>query len=125
MPLTLAAGKTTVITVEQLERADDLRSRPDLALSAADVRAEGDELVVTVHNVGAAPTPAGIGVEAWDGEGRVVARAELPAIEAPADCLPRTATVRLEAAGASRVVLDPGGRLPEITEVNNLLDLPD
>ncbi len=123
--LTLAPGKTTVITAEQLERADEITGRPDLALSAVDVQAEDEELVVTVHNLGAAPTPAGIQVEGHNGQGKVVAQAELPAIEAPSDCVPRTATVRLKAAGVSAIMLNPGGQLPEITEQNNYLDLPD
>jgi hypothetical protein len=119
--LTLAPGKTTVITAEQLERADDITGRPDLALSAADVQIEGDALTVTVHNLGAAPTPAGIPVQVLDGQGKVMAEAELPPIEAPSDCVPRTATVRLKAAGARTIVLNAGGQLPEITEVNNIV----
>jgi len=123
VPFRLAPGQLTVITAEQVAARDDITTRADLALLRADVRTEGDELVVTVHNIGAAPVSAGLSVEARDGTGKVLATAKLPSIESPSDCAPRTVTVRLRAANAVRILLDAKHELPEITEVNNVAEL--
>jgi hypothetical protein len=61
-----------------------------------------------------------------DAGGRVVARAKLPALKAPRDLSPRTATVRLRAGKASgmtvRVALADDA--PETTRLNNAVAVP-
>lgn len=90
---------------------------------ARDIVREGDDLVVTVHNIGAADAPAGLRVAALDADGDEVASMALPAVPAPVLCVPATVTVRLPAGGAS-VVLDADDALAEITEVNNRAQVP-
>ncbi len=57
----------------------------------------------------------------------MIAEAEVPAIEAPLDFVPRRAEVTFDlpgdAAGNLRVVVDPTGEIAEITEDNNHLAL--
>lgn len=121
--LTLAPRATTVIDAELLQPGEDVRARPDLALCARDIRRDGDGLLVTVHNIGAADVAAGVAIAALDGERREVARATLPAVPAPMDCIPGSAEVRLPAPAAFARI-DPDDALDEITEVNNLATAP-
>jgi len=124
VPVRLAPGATTVITARRIEALDDTRLRADLAIGERDVVRAGEELVVTVHNIGAAGAPAGLRVVALDADGRELAAADLSAVPAPHACVPSTVTVRLPAGRARAVVLDPEERLPEITEVNNQAAAP-
>jgi len=67
-------------------------SRPDLGMDAGDVRVAGRTMSVTVHSLGAVAVPPSK-VVLRDGAGREVASASVPALEAPIDLRPRTATV--------------------------------
>jgi hypothetical protein len=124
VPLTLAPATTTVLVADLIEPSQDARTRPDLALCERDVQRDGGELVVTVHNIGAADVAAGATVAALDDAGNEVARAELPAVPAPVDCVPSTTEVRLPAAEAVSVRIDPDGAVAEITTVNNEAPAP-
>ncbi len=117
--LTLPPHTTTVIEATLLEPGADERSRADLGLSQRDVRRDGDDLLVTVHNIGAAASPAGAVLSALGADGREIARVELPAIPAPVKCIPSMVEARVHAPGAARVQLDPDAVLAEITRVNN------
>ncbi len=94
-------------------------TRADLALCEHDVGRDGDELVVSVHNIGAAHVPAGIPVVARDDGGEETARTEPPAVPAPVDCAPSSVDVRLLVAGVASMGIDPNDAVAEITEVNN------
>ena len=82
---------------------------------------------VTVHSLGHVATAAGVAV-VRDARGREVARTAIPALPAPADLLPKTATVTLPLpvgfvrAGA-RVQVQQDGNAAEVTALNNSLSL--
>lgn len=123
VPVTLTPGVTTVITADLLEAGEDVRSRPDLAISSFDLKREGDDLVVVVHNIGGSDAPAGVPIVAVDADGREVARTLLPALPAPVDCAPSMAEVQIAAPNAASVRIDPDDSLAEITGVNNVAPL--
>ena len=106
---------------------DPVTSRPDLALSPDDVRYENGTLTVTIHNLGAAPSPSTT-LQVQDAQGNALAEADVPPIEAPLDLKPRTAevevTVEGRLGGEWRVVLGPGNEVEEGTEANNATGLP-
>lgn len=111
-----------VIELSLLQELDDITSRPDLALDPWDVVAEDGAIKVTVHNIGGAAAPATV-ARLFDATGKVVGEAQVPALEAPLDLKPRTATVTIPLTGRSqpgwRVLLDADNTVAEITEVNN------
>jgi len=125
VPVRLRPGVTTVITAEQIEELDVITGRPDLAISRHNVIIEGDELVLTVHNIGALDVPEGLQVRTLGTQGQALRSAPLPVIPAPLNCVPSTVTVRLPAAGADAVFVDAERELAEITEVNNIVHLID
>lgn len=126
-PLLLPPRATTVVEVRQLAQLEPLGQRADLALGEDDVRQTGQrQLAVTAHNLGGAAAPAST-VRLVDGKGVTQAEAALPPLEAPLDLRPRTATVQLASrqppAAGWRVVVDPAGRIAEICEENNTLEV--
>ncbi len=125
VPVRLRPGVTTVITAEQIEELDVITGRPDLAISRHNVIIEGDELVLTVHNIGALDVPEGLQVRTLGTQGQALRSAPLPVIPAPLNCVPSTVTVRLPAGGADAVFVDAERELAEITEVNNIVHLID
>jgi hypothetical protein len=123
VPFTAPPGKTLVLDLRLTEELDPITSRPDLAIGPDDVRLEGAKLTVTVHNLGAAPSPATT-LQVQDANGKALAEADLPPIEAPRDLKPRRVEVVVEVKGRPngewRVVLDPTDRVKEVTEANNV-----
>jgi hypothetical protein len=109
-----------------VEAETPTEARPDLGIGADDVVSRGGSLSVTVHSLGGADVPAGASVWVEDRAGRVIARARLPALKAPRDLAPKTATVRLRAGKASgmtvRVAL--AGDAAETTRLNNAVAVP-
>lgn len=123
VPVRLPSRRAMVYELRQIEKLDDLCARADLAVCAEDVVREGAELKVTAHNIGSRDVAdAAVAVVAADG--RLIARVAGGPIRAPLDLVPKTVTVRLPAAGAAKVVLDPDNAVPEITKVNNTVAVP-
>ncbi len=131
VPIVLPPGEVTIIEVEQLEELDDIRDRPDLALSPLDTVVEDGVVRGFVHNIGVRPVPvAGIALVSPTGE--VVDRASLTDIPAIAEDLepvrlPYELTGLPEDAKGWRVVVDDTGTVAEIYEGNNavVLDAED
>lgn len=124
VPVSFAPRRTTVLTFERIEPAPPLQSRPDLGIGRDDVQARRGTATVTVHSLGSVPAPASV-LTAEDAEGRVLARADVPAIEAPLDLRPRTRAVTLRwPATARRLRVTPVGDGAEITPLNNVVELP-
>ena len=98
-------------------------TRADIGLSTADIAMKGNRLAITVHSLGARPTPAGKAV-IEDGAGKVLASVPFPGLAAPLDLLPKTVTVtmglpvaiRLKAV---RVRLTLDGDPAEVSKGNN------
>jgi len=118
--LTFAPKVTTIITLTLVEKGIPYWQRPDLGISVEDVNLHGRTMSVTVHSLGALASPPTT-LALFDANGRLIAKAPVPTLEAPADLRPRTVTITLptpEFNGAT-LVLDPDSKLNEITRVNN------
>ena len=126
IPLTLAPRAVTVVELRQARRLDDERSRADLALSRSETRAEGGTVHGVAHNIGSQRVES-FDVALVDGEGKVRERKTLGPLEAPLDLEPRRMPFALgglpPGATGWAVVLDPDGRVPEIHEGNNRIEL--
>jgi hypothetical protein len=126
--ITFAPRVTTVLDLELETPGKPLWDRPDVGLGASDVHVAKGNVRVTVHSLGSVPAPPST-VTLIDAAGREVAHAQVPAIPAPLDLLPKTAQVTLRVgsgvrtSGAKvRVRLD--GQTQEITQLNNEVVLP-
>ncbi|MBP5224675.1 MAG: hypothetical protein J6Z38_03740, partial [Lachnospiraceae bacterium] len=118
--VTFAPKKNTVIEMELVEAGTPYHERPDLAIGEDDVKVTEKQVKVTVHSLGSKPAPATF-VALVDRNGKEVARAKVPALAAPNDLYPKTATVVIRAAAKKgwKVVVDPDNTLGEITRINN------
>ena len=125
--LTLVPGKTQRFEFERVQAGSPVSGRADLGIGRGDLRIDGDTLHLTVHSLGHVATTTGVAV-VRDARGREVARTAIPALPAPADLLPKTATVTLPLpvgfvrAGA-RVQVQQDGNAAEVTALNNSLPL--
>ncbi|MHC9086968.1 LamG-like jellyroll fold domain-containing protein [Luteimonas sp. RIT-PG2_3] len=122
-------GQTVVMEFERLQPGTPVEQRPDLGIGRGDLRVVEGAIELTVHSLGHVGT--GIGYAALeDARGRVLSRVPLPALEAPADLVPRTTQVHLPASPGAvrvRVGLDGAGGAgdaEEVTRLNNTLALP-
>jgi hypothetical protein len=120
IPFTAPPGKTVILDLRLTEELEPITSRPDLALGPDDVRYEEGKLTITVHNLGAAPSPRTT-LQVQDAKGKVLAEADVPPIEVPLDLKPRRVEVEVRAklTGEWRVVLDPKDEVREVTAANN------
>jgi hypothetical protein len=125
VPLTFVPGEN-VFEFKLVQPGEPVETRADIGIGADDVAMSGRRLAVTVHSLGAKPASGGR-VTVTGADGRVLASAPVPPLEAPLDLKPRTATVRLTLpAGAKgaivRVALADG--TAEVTQLNNAVPLP-
>jgi hypothetical protein len=126
LDLTFPPGVTTVIELALDGPEVDVRDRPDLGLGARDLNWRRGALQVTVHSIGSRDAgPARLVLE--DAGGRTLAETAIPALDAPTDLKPKTATLRLspprgaDLTGARvRIVSDAA----EITSNNNSAAVP-
>ena len=121
VPFTAPPGQTLVVELTLLETLEDVRLRPDLAIGPGDVTLTEGALVLTVHNIGASPTPQSA-VEVRAADNALLGKATVPALAPPHDLQPKTARIRVPLAGGREpvwVVLDPANAVAEITEANN------
>ncbi|MFS0848901.1 LamG-like jellyroll fold domain-containing protein [Novosphingobium panipatense] len=95
LPVSFAPGTTTVMTFRLKEKAAvQPEHRPDLGIGTDDVVRKGNRVTVTVHSLGSVAAPAGT-VTLETPEGRALATAAVPALEAPTDLAPKTARIAL------------------------------
>jgi hypothetical protein len=121
--LTFAPHATTVIEMNLASKGVPYWSRPDLGISADDVKVDGNHVRVTVHSLGSVDAPTAK-VVLRDRMGKLVATADAAPLKAPLDLVPKTEDVSLAIpAGASwkggSVTIEMSGDLPEITQMNN------
>ncbi|MBN1421655.1 MAG: hypothetical protein JXP34_22975 [Planctomycetes bacterium] len=116
IPVRLPPREVQVLACDLEEALDPLLERADLAVSW------DEKAGITVHNIGAKEARA-IAV-AVVRDGREVAREAIPSIEAPLDLLPRRVSIALAARPGDRIVVDPDGKIPEISEENNIVVVP-
>jgi hypothetical protein len=123
VPVTLPSRRALIYEFRQLKKYKPLRERSDVAISPDDVRRDGTNINVTVHNIGATEAK-NIVVALRDKNGKILTSQVLPQLTAPLDLMPKTATVTLPYnSAATEVALDPQGTLTEITELNNRVAL--
>ncbi len=126
-PLRFQPGKTEIFEFERIAAGTPVEQRADFGVGRGDVRVDGRQVHVTVHSLGHVGTGVGVAV-LEDARGREIARTEVPAMEAPTDLLPRTATVSLPLPAGDRsslrvrVLLADDGE--EVTRLNNRVDVP-
>ncbi|MDB5456752.1 MAG: hypothetical protein JWP92_2337, partial [Caulobacter sp.] len=123
--LTFAPSQTTTWEFTLDAPAAPVIERPDLGIGIDDVKSGKGGLTVTVHSLGAkAAAPAQLVLE--DAAGHELARVATPALAAPLDLKPKTATVALKSrAGWSRgMKLRLVSGEAEITQMNNLVVAP-
>ncbi|MBE3135115.1 MAG: hypothetical protein IMZ55_16740, partial [Acidobacteria bacterium] len=117
---------TTMIEMTLVSGGTPYWSRPDLGISADDIRVTGRTMRVTVHSLGAiSAAPARVVLR--DRTGRILASAGVPRLSAPADLRPRTALITLNLpAGADwtggSITVEAGKGIPEITLRNNQIN---
>jgi hypothetical protein len=123
LEVAFAPRLVTVLDLELKSKGTPYWSRPDLGIGTDDVRVEGRAMQVTVHSLGSVDAPASKLV-LRNRAGKVIASGRVPALRAPIDLKPSRATVSLPLPpGADwkggRLTIEGGGKLPEITTVNN------
>jgi hypothetical protein len=126
---TFAPHTTTVLELKLKQKGVPYWSRPDLGIDSEDVTFSDGQVSVKVHSVGAVDSPEAKLVFR-DSSGKVVATAKIPPLKAPLDLLPKTANVSVTIPGGrgrltgGSVTIESSGPLPEITLMNNRVDLP-
>jgi hypothetical protein len=123
--VTFAPRTVTVIELRLASKGVPYWSRPDLGIGKDDIRVSGRMISVTVHSLGGVNAPASR-VVLRDAAGLEIASAGVPALAAPLDLQPRTATVTLRLpARASRpagsVAVEFRGGALEVTQRNNVV----
>ncbi|MCU6454278.1 LamG domain-containing protein [Sphingomonas sp. A2-49] len=124
--VTFAPHATTVIEAELVRAGTPVERRPDIGIGTDDVAVKGRTLTVTVHGLGSVPSGPGVATLV-NADGRTIAGAPIPALAAPVDLMPRTATVRLTmptAARGTHVRIALAGDAPEVTRRNNVVAVP-
>jgi hypothetical protein len=94
---------------------------PDLAIQLIkDVRVEGDDFIITVHNIGDGPA-RNFSVQVLDRDGAVIDAQTIDNLPAPTDFVPKTIDLRFSLHGRAwkKVVLDRENKVEEILEENN------
>ncbi|MEP9401241.1 LamG-like jellyroll fold domain-containing protein [Sphingomonas silueang] len=127
--LAFAPGTTSVFDLELVRATTPVEQRPDIGIGTHDVTVRGREVRLTVHGLGSTASPAGRAMLV-DTAGRAVAEAAIPALDAPLDLKPRTATVRLRlpagvAADTLTAAIALNGDAPELTRLNNRVAVKD
>lgn len=127
LTFTFAPRTTTELDLKLVKPGVPCWSRPDLGIDREDVKVNGSRMTVTVHSLGSVDAPAGR-VVVRNREGKMIASGRTPALKAPVDLFPKTATVAITLpAGADwkdgSGSVEPGGSLPEIMQMNNRVQL--
>jgi hypothetical protein len=125
---TFAPRVTTVLDLELETGGKPMWDRPDLGIGAGDVHVSNGTIRVTVHSLGSVPAPPST-VTLVDAAGHEIARAQVPAIAAPLDLLPKTAQVTMHVTSGRRISgakvrVQLSDQTQEITQLNNELDVP-
>ncbi len=127
LSFTLAPRATTSLELKLVKPGVPYWSRPDLGIDRDDVKVAGSRMTVTVHSLGAVDAP-GAKVVVRDSAGKVLGSGRTPTLKAPVDLYPKLATVTITLPAGSNwkggtVTIEPGGSLPEITQMNNRVQL--
>ena len=94
MEVVFQPGVTTILNLKLVARGLPLWERPDLGISRDDVVVGEKNISVTVHSLGAKDTQAS-NLSLVDRDGKILASAPVPRLEAPLDLQPRRTKVTL------------------------------
>jgi len=128
MELLFRPRTTTIIRLKLKSKGTPYWRRPDLGIGEDDVRVDGSTVRVTVHSLGSVAAPES-SLALVDSNGKILATATVPALEAPLDFVPKTSEVTLRIPAGSppsgcMVRIDPDEELTEITTLNNQVEIP-
>jgi hypothetical protein len=121
VPVSFPPGESA-IDLELVRAGEPVDRRPDLGIGPDDVTVKGRRVSLVVHSLGARATAGG--TASLVANGRVLATAAVPPLEAPIDLTPRTTTVVLtlptgvDPRSVAAEVSLPGDA-PEVTRRNN------
>jgi hypothetical protein len=124
--IALSPRQTVVIDMKLVSAGDDPAKRADLGIGRGDVVVKGSAITATVHSLGAQDA-AQAKLELIDAAGKVLDTATVPALKAPLDLTPKTASVKLKIPGGAKV---SGLRVriitsqPQNTALNDEVTLP-
>jgi hypothetical protein len=110
--------------VKQISADPDPGSLPDLATSTYYIKRLGSSLVVTVHNIGCAPSGS-FTLTVLDDHDRELRTVNVGSIESPEDFVPRHVDVTvtgLPSLEMYRIIIDRENAVREIFEENNTVD---
>lgn len=126
VPVALPARKLVVIELTQVQQLDDIRKRPDLALSPLSSSRGNQTVEGVVHNIGSADAKS-VEVALVDAGGKVIQRQMLGDLAAPNDLKPKRLAYKFEKLPADTtglaVVVDVDGKVAEIYEGNNRVEV--
>ncbi len=126
LKLTFAPRQYTVISLELKESAEKgYWELPDIAIGKEDITLSENEITVRVHNIGAVISPEAE-IVVTDSSGVKIGSAKVPPVEAPLDLKPRHADIKISipagtAHSATKIELDPGQKIKQITRKNDSL----
>ena len=126
LKVTLSPRQYNIISLELDEpSAQGYRELPDIAIGKDDITFSGNEISIVVHNLGSVSSPQAELVVA-DPEGRRIASAVVPSIDAPADLVPRRIAVRINTPvdadlTTGTILLDPERKIRQITRRNDIV----
>ena len=125
--LTIPARKEYSLSMRLVGDNVPFNTVPDLGIGPDDVTVGSGSVSVVVHNIGAVDT-APSEIVLLDARGKKISEAQIPALKAPVDMIPKTAEVTLSLpSGVSvkglRLMIDPQDKLEEMYESNNTLTL--
>jgi len=128
LELTFPPGKTTIVQLKLKSHDRHYWKRPDLGIGDADVRIQGNTVLVTVHSLGSVNTPAS-SVALIDASGKTITAVHVPVLKAPLDYIPKTAELTLHVPAGTKlsgcsVCIDPEKNIAEITKRNNHVQIP-
>jgi uncharacterized glyoxalase superfamily protein PhnB len=124
--LTFDPRKTTVLTLKLISKSTPYAQRPDLGIGLNDVVLKENMIHVRLHSLGSVAAPATKVALLQDG--KTVAIAPVPELQAPNDLVPKIADILLPVPPSANLQkctlqVDPEYKLNEITLMNNTVDL--
>ncbi len=121
LELDIPSKENIVVQLILIRQTDRPATFPDLAIHPVkDISQEGDELMVTVHNIGDG-IARNVPVEVTGRDGSVLVKSVIPVMQAPVNLIPVTETVEFDLAGKQwhKIVIDRKNKIAEIFEENN------
>jgi CARDB protein len=123
IPVKIPPKQTWIINVSQLEKLDDIKQRPDLAISSREIKVDkkAGKINFVVHNIGAKPS-GNFTVSLFDGD-KKLQDIQVKNLEAPKDLFPKKKQLcfdNVHEGESLKIIIDPEHKIQEITKVNNI-----